>query len=71
MAAGIMSTKAIQLQFLLNQPTFSVRLRSKTRMIESSPQGMVKNFEVLMFAVAMVLVFEIRKVENIDEIKNL
>ena len=40
-------------------------------MIESSPQGMVKNFEVLMFAVAMVLVFEIRKVENIDEIKNL
>jgi hypothetical protein len=31
-----------------------MRLSTKTKTIERRPQGIVKNFEVLMFAVAMV-----------------
>jgi len=46
-AAGIINTKAIQLQFLLNHSLLSVKLSKSTRMIEKSPQGNSKKVEGL------------------------
>jgi hypothetical protein len=46
-AAGMISTIAIQLQFLLNQASSSARLRISTSTIDKSPQGNIKNEEGL------------------------
>jgi len=45
MAAGIINTRAIQLQFLLNHSLSSTRFKSSTRMIDMSPQGKIRNIE--------------------------
>ena len=47
MAAGIISTKAIQLQFLLNQASFSVRFSKMISTIDINPQGNKRNVEGL------------------------
>ncbi len=54
MAAGIISTNAIQLQFLLNHPSFKVRLSNNTKTIESNPQGKTRKVEGLLVWVGMV-----------------
>lgn len=46
-AAGIISTRAIQLQFLLNHALLNVRFRSNTRTIDKRPQGNTKKVDGL------------------------
>lgn len=43
MAAGIINTRAIQLQFLLNHASSSARLSTSTSTIDKSPHGKIKN----------------------------
>lgn len=47
MAAGMISTNAIQLQFLLNHASLSARLSTSTKTIDKSPHGNIKNEEGL------------------------
>ena len=64
MAAGIINTSDIQLQFLLNQSLSSTRFKSSTRMIDISPQGNMRNmegFEDSRIGFGLILT---RKVEN-------
>ena len=64
MAAGIINTSDIQLQFLLNQSLSSTKFKSSTRMIDISPQGKIRNiegFEVGRIGFGLILT---RKVEN-------
>lgn len=66
-AAGIMSTNAIQLQFLLNHSLFSVRFNPSTSTIERSPQGNIRKEEGLREVVAMSVDFDVMsKIENIS-----
>ncbi len=64
MAAGMINTSDIQLQFLLNQSLSSTRFKSSTRMIDISPQGKTRNiegFEDSRIGFGLILT---RKVEN-------
>ena len=47
MAAGMINTNAIQLQFLLNHASSSARLSASTNTIDKSPHGNIKNEEGL------------------------
>jgi len=56
----MMSSSMIQLQFELNQPSFSERFRINTRTIDSNPQGNNKKVEVVLGAwmVAILINFD-------------
>ena len=56
-AAGMISTKAIQLQFLLNQASLSVRFNIIKRRMDANPQGNIKNVEALCGWVAIAAWF--------------
>jgi hypothetical protein len=43
MAAGIINTNAIQLQFLLNQASLRARFNASTNTIDNNPQGKIRN----------------------------
>lgn len=58
MAAGIISTKAIQLQFLLNHSSFKKRFNAKTSTIENNPQGKTKNVDGFVDGVRIQCLFE-------------
>src|SRR5687767_15337427 len=45
MAAGMISTSAIQLQFLLNQSLSSVKFRISTSAMDNKPQGNKRNVD--------------------------
>jgi hypothetical protein len=63
-AAGIINTNAIQLQFLLNQVSFSVKFSKRTRTIDINPQGNKRKVEGLPGVTAIVNCFVVnRKVE--------
>jgi hypothetical protein len=47
MAAGIIKTRAIQLQFLLNQASLSVKFKIMISTMDRSPHGNIKNEEGL------------------------
>jgi hypothetical protein len=64
MAAGMINTSAIQLQFLLNHASSSARLSTRTNTIDKSPQGNIKNEEVLEVG-AMIKVLLGRKIKII------
>ena len=69
-AAGMINTKAIQLQFLLNQASLSARFNMIKRTIDANPQGNIRNVEGLLVWIAIARVLLDRKVENIrDKIK--
>ncbi len=59
-AAGMISTKAIQLQFLLNHSLLSVRFKPSTSTIESSPQGNIRKVEGLRDVVGILVGFVVR-----------
>jgi len=63
MAAGMISTNAIQLQFLLNHASFNERLSTSTNTIDKSPQGNIKNEEGLDDG-AMINIFIRQKDKN-------
>jgi hypothetical protein len=46
-AAGMINTNPIQLQFLLNHASSSARLSTRTKTIDKSPHGNIKNDEGL------------------------
>jgi hypothetical protein len=52
-AAGKINTREIQLQFLLNHASLSVRFNPSTRTMERSPQGNTRNKEGFLVAVAI------------------
>lgn len=60
-AAGIISTNAIQLQFLLNHALLSVRFSPRTSTIDISPHGKIKNAEGLCDCVAIAEKFSCNK----------
>ena len=47
MAAGIINTNAIQLQFLLNHASFTARFNANINTIESNPHGNKRKVEGL------------------------
>ena len=66
MAAGMINTNAIQLQFFWNHSPFSVRFNKRTSTIDINPQGIVRNAEGLCVWVGMTGGFVVgRKIENI------
>ena len=67
----MISTNAIQLQFLLNQASLSVRFNIIKRRMDANPQGNIKKVEGLVGWIAIVYVLLDRKVNNIrDKIKS-
>jgi hypothetical protein len=56
-AAGMINTRAIQLQFLLNQASLSVRFNIINRTIDANPQGNKRNVDGLPGVTAIVLNF--------------
>ena len=70
MAAGIINTKEIQLQFLLNHSLFNVRFNPNTKMMDNNPQGNNRKEDGLCDVVAMSAYFiAMRKIEKISGIK--
>ncbi len=63
MAAGMINTKAIQLQFLLNHASSRARLRTNTNTIDKSPHGNIRKEEGLVDG-AMFRVFIKEKDKN-------
>jgi len=63
-AAGMINTNAIQLQFLLNHASFNEMLSTRTNTIDKSPQGNIKNEEVLEVG-AMIKILLGRKIKII------
>ena len=63
-AAGMINTNAIQLQFLLNHASFNETLSTRTNTIDKSPQGNIKNEEGLVLG-AMVKILLRRKIKII------
>jgi hypothetical protein len=60
----MINTNAIQLQFLLNQASFNEILSTRTNTIDKSPQGNIKNEEVLEVG-AMIKILLGRKIKII------
>jgi len=58
MAAGMMSTSAIQCQLLWNHTSFTKRFKAKTITIESNPHGNIKNVDGLDVGIGIQCLFE-------------
>ena len=58
MAAGMISTRVIQLQLLRNQLSLSARLRASISTIDNRPQGNSKKVEGLTEGVGIVAFLE-------------
>lgn len=53
MAAGIINTRAIQLQLELNQPAFNVRFKISTKAIDINPHGKIRKADGLLDGVGI------------------
>jgi len=71
MAAGMINTKAIQLQFLLNHSSLNVKLRTSTNTIDNNPHGNKRKVEGLEDEAGIKKWFVKKgKLEKIYEMKN-
>ena len=63
-AAGMISTNAIQLQCSLNHASLNARLSTNTNTIESNPHGKIRNEDGLLDGIAMIRSFGWQKDKN-------